>query len=285
MSDKRGYLNEAFRLFHLRDSLGGGGAFHYHDFDKLVFFVSGKVDYMVDGETYALRAGDVLLVRRCALHRAEIDVSEPYERIIVYIDRLFGEKYGTDKTPLLRCFEMSEKCGCLIRPDALHRAELHSRVMRIENAASSGDFGADVLSGAALAELLVYINRLKLSSAQNTHDCGQKSERIAETLRYISENLTADLSVGALAERCFFSRYYFMRLFREETGYTVHSYVREKRLLNAARLITRGNAAYKAAEMSGFCDYSAFERAFRQKIGASPSDFRGAGISDTPERE
>ena len=33
---KRGYLNEDYRLFHLRDSRALALDYHYHEFDKLV---------------------------------------------------------------------------------------------------------------------------------------------------------------------------------------------------------------------------------------------------------
>ena len=53
--------------------------------------------------------------------------------------------------------------------------------------------------------------------------------------------------MDALAERVFLSRYHFMRLFKAQTGNTVHAYIRQKRLMNAARLIREGVSASKAA--------------------------------------
>ena len=61
-----------------------------------------------------------------------------------------------------------------------------------------------------------------------------------------------------------------MRLFKAQTGETVHAYIRQKRLLYAARLIREGEPANRAASEAGFTDYSAFYRAFRQSFGVSP---------------
>ena len=77
-----------------------------------------------------------------------------------------------------------------------------------------------------------------------------------------------------LAERVFLSKYHFMRLFKAQTGVTVHTYVRQKRLVNAARLIREGTPAAKAAADSGFTDYSAFHRAFRESFGMSPGKLK-----------
>ena len=60
---KRGYLNEEFRLFHLKDSRAQKLDYHYHEFDKLIFFLGGNVTYMVEGVTYFLQPWDVLLVQ------------------------------------------------------------------------------------------------------------------------------------------------------------------------------------------------------------------------------
>ena len=93
--------------------------------------------------------------------------------------------------------------------------------------------------------------------------------------KFYNENFRKELTVDALAERVFLSRYHFMRLFKAQTGSTVHAYIRQKRLMNAARLIREGVSAGKAAAESGFADYSAFHRAFRESFGTSPGKLAG----------
>ena len=41
--ERRGYLHEDFRLFHLSSALAEDTAFHYHEFHKLVFFLAGAI--------------------------------------------------------------------------------------------------------------------------------------------------------------------------------------------------------------------------------------------------
>ena len=65
-----------------------------------------------------------------------------------------------------------------------------------------------------------------------------------------------------------------MRLFKDQTGETVHAYIRQKRLLYAARLIREGMPAGQAASACGFNDYSVFNRAFRSSFGIRPADLR-----------
>ena len=51
-ADKRGYLKEPFRLFHLKDRSNAPIAYHYHEFHKLILFLSGDLTYRVEGRGY-----------------------------------------------------------------------------------------------------------------------------------------------------------------------------------------------------------------------------------------
>ena len=84
--NRAGYLRESFHYFHLRDSAGQELDFHFHEFDKLVILLSGSVDYLVEEQRYTLAPWSVLLVRHHTIHKAVIDRTVPYERIILYLD-------------------------------------------------------------------------------------------------------------------------------------------------------------------------------------------------------
>ena len=94
-ADKRGYLWEDFRLFHLKDSRAQTLREHYHEFDKLVLCLSGHVTYTVEGVTYFLQPWDMLLVGHGLIHRVEIDPSEPYERVVIWLGRDWLDRLST----------------------------------------------------------------------------------------------------------------------------------------------------------------------------------------------
>lgn len=271
---REGYLRENYRLFHLRDTAGQEKDYHFHEFEKVIVLLSGHVQYEVETSTYDLRPWDILLVRHHAIHKANIDVSEPYERIILYIDAKYVQRAAPDDR-LLTCFDRTDAPGmhCL-RPDERMREQLHASLSRMEEALDDDGFGADILRNTLLLQLLVLINRLIPESPARTRRPNVYDEKIEKTLSYINENLDRELTVEQLAERIYLSRYHFMRLFKEQTGSTVHAYIRRKRLLRAAKLIRSGVPVSRVAADTGYADYSAFYRAFRDCFGASPSDLR-----------
>ena len=95
MLNKRGYLKEDFRLFHIRDQVELELGYHYHEFDKIVVFLTGNVTYVVEGKAYFLKPWDILLVPHNQIHRPIIDPSEPYERIILWTISVITVWVGT----------------------------------------------------------------------------------------------------------------------------------------------------------------------------------------------
>ena len=269
-----GYLNEDFRLFHLKDSSGQEKDFHFHEFDKLVILISGKVDYTVEGTTYRLEPWDILLVRHHMIHKAAIDLSVPYERIIIYLNSAYVERFAPE-AGLMDCFAAAEKRRyCLMRPDADSIERLKDALHRLEDTQGDELFGAQLLRGTMLVQLLVLINRIMLSDNSNKNDAAEQDGKIAPALSYINENLTRELNIDDMAAMCYMSRYHFMRLFKAQTGCTVHNYIRQKRLVLAARLIREGMSASVAAAECGFSDYSAFHRAFTKTFRVSPGKIK-----------
>ena len=102
---KRGYLNEDYRLFHLRDSRALALDYHYHEFDKLVFQLGGRATYNIEGKSYPLQPMDILLVSRNLIHLPVVDPGQVYERMVLWMDRSFLARFSAPETDLAACFE------------------------------------------------------------------------------------------------------------------------------------------------------------------------------------
>ena len=95
---------------------------------------------------------------------------------------------------------------------------------------------------------MVHINRVFLGKQYiNDRKSYSSDSQVEELLRHINRHLNEDLSIDSLADRFFFSKYHMMRKFKEETGYTIHNYIVNKRLLMARSLISQNVPVIKAA--------------------------------------
>ena len=107
--------------------------------------------------------------------------------------------------------------------------------------------------------------------------------RILEILRYIDAHLAEDLSIDILAEEFYISKFHMMRLFKQETGRSIHDYLQERRLLHARDLIRQGISATDSCFQSGFRSYSTFTRAYAKHFGTTPTGRKGAPADETYE--
>ena len=270
---KRGYLQENFRLFHLRTQADTKVDYHYHEFCKLLFLVSGKGNYVVDGHRYLLQPGDVVLVGSRSVHCPELEADTPYERVILYISPEFLQQQSTPDGDLHSCF--AGAFGHVLRLKEKERQQLFAQLTRLEEALNSREFGGSVLSQALLLRLLVQIGRFqRQTDIQHPKPAAPQNSRVLEIMGYMDAHLAEDLNVDLLAERFYGSKYHMMRLFRQETGFTVHTYLLQRRLFFARELIEKGMRATEACYRSGFRSYSSFTRAYGRYFGTTPTGRR-----------
>lgn len=270
-ASERGYLNEHFRLFHTTDQQALHVDWHYHTFDKLVFFRCGQVEYSVESETYALRPGDLLLIAHGQLHRMRTVGNAPYERFILYLDSAYLHSLAPQCGGLNACFRQAQQSGhSLLRLSDSERASLYQLFTRLERALGSASPYAPVLAQAILTELMVQLCSIDIAAASAPV---QGDDKIAQALAYIQAHLGDNLSCSTLAAQLYMSRSSFQHRFREATGYTPHAYIRLKRLLYASELLANGESATAASKMCGYGDYSAFCHAFKAQFHVSPAAF------------
>ena len=108
--EKRGYLRDDYRIFHLTDRARRSFAFHYHDFYKVLVLLQGRVNYCVEGRSFSLEPNDVVLISEGELHHPEVLDDSPYERIILYLSPEFLRRYQ-EEADLLRCFREAREHG------------------------------------------------------------------------------------------------------------------------------------------------------------------------------
>ena len=268
--EKRGYLLENFKLFHLRTEGQKSIDFHYHEFCKLLFLVTGSGGYFIDGRRYLLQSGDILLLGSHNVHRPELEDSAVYERIILYISPEFLKEMSTEDCDLLDIFTGEQ--SPVLRLKDKQRKQVFDKVISLEQDLTYNGYGHQILQRSSLLNLLVDIGRT-LSNTESHRPSPEipTNGRVKEILQYIDENITEEFSVTELAQKFYISKYHMMRLFHENTGETVHNYITVRRLLLARELIESGTRATEACYRCGFRSYSSFTRAYNKHFASTPT--------------
>lgn len=273
--DKRGYLNQNFRLFHIKDQTEQTIENHYHDFDKILIFVSGSVTYTIEGKSYYLKPWDILLIHHHDIHKVTIHPTLPYERIVIWVNPSFVDTYSQKGVDLATCFKLAKERGFnLVRTKDSIRSQLHILLGSLEDAIAETKFASKLLSDSIFIQFIIYINRILIESL-SLHQPSSYSydPKIEELIIYINKHLDCELSIATLSEKLFIGKHYLMHRFKEETGFTIHSYIQQKRLLLAIDMLKEQIPATEVAIRCGFKDYSTFQRAFKKMFHKTPRDY------------
>ena len=138
------------------------------------------------------------------------------------------------------------------------------------------DYGADI--ALAVARTLVLFLRRPGGQAQfSVSLSAQAAEKkpLLELQAWMAENLNADLSVEALAERSAMSPRNFARVFAEEMGITPARYVAKLRLEAARRRLEQTDKGMEEiASVCGFASAEQMRRAFVRSLNVIPARYR-----------
>lgn len=108
-------------------------------------------------------------------------------------------------------------------------------------------------------------------------EAGPRRE-IVEARSWIQAHLQEPLSLPIVAQRIGLGPAYFGRLFKEETGESVHQLVLRLRMEKALKLLRETDMkVYEVAEAVGIPNYRYFTSTFRNWAGAAPTDVKRLG--------
>ena len=263
-----------FECYHYYDPIPPVIDFHEHEFFEVFFFLSGDVSYVIEGRTYQLRPGDILLTDNRDIHKPDIHNDKPYERFVIWIQPDFLTRTKELGSDLTACFtDASAKKYKLIRPESGVLTHLKGICEKMLRSRDGSEFGSSTLSYIYLIEFLVYLNRAYFATPDAIRKDVTENEKINEVVAYINDNLSSDLTLDRLADVCFISKSHLAHQFKTYTGLTLYQFIIKKRVTVARNMIRAGSPVMDACMRCGFNDYSNFLKAFKREFGRNPKEF------------
>lgn len=267
MKDKR------FEVFHYRDKKMDGVSIHHHDFFEVYFFLSGQVSFKVEGKSYHLEPGDLLLINPQELHQPDIEKDTLYERIVLWIDRSYLTALcATSDMDLTACFNNDVPGHTnLLRPTKLRRAALEQLLDRLTREYYNDEAGSFAYAQGLLIQFMVEINRLAMVSSMT--EKREEPDLVTQVLAYIGAHYQENITLETLAAEFYVSKYHLSHEFSHRVGTSIYRYVIFRRLLQARELLGAGQTPGEVYQNCGFGDYANFYRAFKGEYGISPREF------------
>lgn len=238
---------------------------HIHEQCEIYFFVTGNVEYLVEGSKYSLDENSIMIMRSAEAHKAKITGIEKYERYAINFPVSFMQ--STDPEGRLTKAFTERDLG---KNNMFSCSEIDMELVKMlfsEMCEGDDDYGRQLAINTHLPILLDMIRRAYNKRGNSEHNSKSLSESIVS---YINNHIFEDISVPSLAEHFYLSPSQFSRIFRQATGAAPWEYITKKRLTAAKEKIRNGSSVQFAAESCGFGDYSSFYRAYVKHFGVSP---------------
>lgn len=98
-----------------------------------------------------------------------------------------------------------------------------------------------------------------------------------QSIAYIKENYMRKISLASVAEHVGLSSGYLCRIFKDETGGSINTYINNLRMNKAGELLSDKNSYIKEVAVAvGFEDQLYFSRLFKRYSGLTPSEYRAS---------
>ena len=107
---------------------------------------------------------------------------------------------------------------------------------------------------------------------------------ITDLKTWIDNNLEEKLDINTVADRAGYSKWHLQRMFRSTTGHALGSYIRERRLSQAAQALRSSpRPILDIALQYHFDSQPSFSRAFKKQFGKTPAVYRRTTRWDVAE--
>lgn len=232
-----------------------------HDF-LLVFTLSGRGGLEYQGKSFDLTENKCVIVD-C---RERSYFFSKSERWTYYWMHFNGSAVKGMLENVLSAgeFPVNVKNPSLIEAEMLHIFSL-SKTSDIESCLKISQSISTILS-------TLILNNTALSQGEKSNNYDREITMVCE---YIDKNYAQRITIEDMHLVAHMSKYYFIRVFKKYVGLPPYEYLQTIRVNKAKHLLLfSSNSISDIATLTGFTDTNGFIKAFKEKVGETPLQYR-----------
>jgi len=248
--------------------------YHCHDHIEVAIILSGKGEYYIDGVTYFVESGDVIVLNPGVYHKGLVsDFGNPaLEYFVGFTDIHFRNMKHN-------CIELKNG-GPILRTSGELRRKIFQTCTLMSEEQEYLHAGRYFMLKTYLIQLLLYMVREQIEPVREqqgySFESFGKKYVVEQIVGYLEEHYSEKISLDRIAENMYLSPFYISKIFKSETGDTPINYLIHVRLEKAREMLESGenNSIQGVAAKVGYDDAYHFSKLFKKRYGVSPSQMR-----------
>ena len=239
----------------------------------------GEGELVYEGKKYELRSGEVVFIDcRKAYSHSTGNAHESCDRhsadVASVADNLWSLRWCHFYGPSMPAIyaKYCERGGqpVISGADVSQYAAILSDIYTL---ASSSDYIRDMRINGMLNDLLTLL--MESSWHHEAHSNAPKKMDISLVKSFLDEHYNEKLSLESVASHFFIDKHYLARLFKEQYGVTLLTYLQQVRITHAKRMLRFTDKSIEEIGLEcGIGELNYFSRVFKKLEGVSPSEFR-----------
>jgi len=250
---------------------------HFHDFVELVYMLKGHCVHVINGKEYPSQSGDMLIINYGQSHEILGHTNIEYINIYIkpeYVNYALADKENAFALLNLNEFEdfrkIIDKERCHISFHPSERQRIEQLIFMFLDDIEGEDGGRELALRSEMNLILITLFR-KLS----VKFCESFSSINESLLAYIKQHSDEKLTLERVSALCSYNKSYFSRMFKEYTGETFVSYLKNVRLEKAEVYLRESDFQIEEiVAKSGYTDKTKFFKDFKAKFSKTPLQFR-----------
>lgn len=231
---------------------------HQHEYYELELILDGEAVHSINGESTRLSKGDVVFITPMDRHGFENCL---FRTITVhfsptYLSPMFKKALSTSENRIVRGVDTETRGYFENLYKVFMEKTAKHREVKIKN----------------LVELIL-LDLMPDIFEENTGAL-HVNDRLSEAIGFVNVNFTKDITLTSIENLYGLTPSYFSRAFKKRVGKSFVSYITEKRIDYAKKLLISGERVIDACYECGFNSERNFSRRFKEMTGFSPNEYR-----------
>lgn len=246
---------------------------HWHSAIEIILPLENFYDVNVQDSSFKIQPGEILIIPPRALHSIEAPSSGSRLLFLFEIEGITNlRNFAGISSLLTKPIYLTHKTSC--------HGQVYELLTKIQDEYFSKHEYSELSIYSYLIQLLVTIGYDHINQPDlfpNVREQKQKEyiHKFNQLISYIDDHITENIDIDSIAESTGFSKYHFLRLFKQYTGNTFADYINLRKLKKSEELLERSALSIgEISTASGFSSISTFNRIFKQYKGCSPTEYR-----------